>query len=270
VAVGFLYNGFGKYDQKDGVKGINLFYAGIPWFLPYQQVTAIPNWTLREIDHDRSTPPLGEVGELVYQSVVIPGVRICEELVDKQVPVPFAKMGVIRIEGKSTGREITIPCGSDADGRKLDTQIIEREATSREIKEAEALAEQYKKDVLADYFQSKRERMNGGRGKNVPSARERLYMDEIGVEDNDDVTAHAKHAGVNPDLLKGILTEVMSAMNRMNQETVAEAVVTAIKKTSTSEGPKGGIIQNARKGLRNVIDHEKLEAEKRAAEEQSS
>ena len=87
-------------------------------------------------------------------------------------------------------------------------------------------------------------------------------MEEIGVEDNDDVTAHAKSAGMNPDLLKNILSEVLSATNAQNQSTVAQAVTAAIKQTATSEMPNGGVVRNADKGKRNVIDHEKLERER--------
>ena len=264
MSTGYIYNGFGKFQEQDGVKGITLFYAGQPWFFPYEQVTPIPNWTLREVDHDRSTPPLGEQGELVYQSLVVPGGRIVEELLDKQVPVAHAKMGIIRIEGKATGRELTIACGADADGRQLTTQIMEREATKSEIQTAKALAEQYKKDVVADYFQSKRERMNGGRGRNIPDPTVRAYMNDIGVEDNDDVTAHAKGAGLNPDLLKGILAEVLAAMNNQNQQMVATAVVEAIKKTATSQGPNGATMLNANKAKRSLglaDNKEKYDAE---------
>ena len=264
MATGYIWNGFGKFEERDGVKGITLYYAGQPWFLPYEQVTAIPNWTLREVDHDRSTPPLGEKGELVYQSVVVPGGRVVEELIDKQIPVSYAKMGIIRIEGKSLGRELTVACGADAEGRKLTTQIIEREATKSEIQTAKALAEQYKKDVVAEYFQSKRERMNGGRGRNIPDSTVRAYMEDLGVEDNDDITAHAKSAGVNPDLLKNILAEVLGAVTAQNQQIVAQAVVTAIKQTATSQGPNGSVQLNANKGKRSLglAEHkEKYDAE---------
>lgn len=220
----YIYNGFGQYEDRDGQKGIAIRYAGLDWWLPYQKVTAIPNWTLREVDHDRSTPPGGEKGELVYQNVIIQGGRIAEELCDKQMPVAYKDMGILTIQGKPTGRNIIVNAGCMAEGVPITTEIPEREATASEIADAEIKCKRYKERIVADYFQSKRERMSGGKGRLHPDATTRRFMDELGMEDLDDVTAHAKNSGMNPEVLRMILTEVAKAVTEQNADTMLKAV----------------------------------------------
>jgi len=264
LATGFIYNAFGKYEDREGEKGITLNYAGVGFWLPYQRVTAIPNWNFREVDHDRSTPQGDSVGELVYMNVIINGQRVVEELCMKQVPVPNHDMGIIPIEGKTTGKMVMVPAGVTAEGVALTVEVAEREPTRPEKEKAENLCRAYKEKVVADYLQSKRERMSGGQGRVYPDARTRMYMEEMGIEDLDDVTAHAKNSGLNPDLLALILKEVGKA----NSEAIAENIVTAVE--TIRKAQKAQLSPNAKHGKRSLgLAEEKARREAELAAKES-
>jgi hypothetical protein len=213
MATTYVYNAFGPYDERNGVGGTALSFSGTEFFFPFQQVTAIPNWTFRLLDHDKSTPQQGDKGETIYQSTIIPGQVLAAELLLKQIPVNNQDKGLLIIAGKTTGKELVLFAGCDADGSTITADVNEKVATPSEVVSAEALAKRYKETVVQDYFQSKRQRMAGGAGQLHPDPRTRLYMEELGVEDLDDVAAHSKAAsgGLTPEMLTAIGNMVMKA-----------------------------------------------------------
>lgn len=231
MATGYIYNGFGHYEERDGEQGIALKYAGLEFWLPYQKVTPIPNWTLREVDHDKSTPQGDAIGELVYMNVIVNGQRIVEELTAKQIPVPQKDMGIIPIQGKSTGKMIEVPSGCSAEGVLITSEVMEKEPTRSEVIDAESKALAYKQMIIAEYFQSKRERMTGGHGRLHPDSMTRAFMNELGVEDLDDVTAHAKNAGFSPESLRKFGEELVNATS----EAIAGNLATAVNQVRTSQ-----------------------------------
>lgn len=261
MATAYIYNGFGKYDTNDdGGEGLKVHYAGVPFWLPYGKVTAIPNWTFREVDHDKSTPQSGQVAVLTYQNTIVNGEVIANQIVERGVPESGADMGIIRIEGKPTGKTIEVFCGCTADGQPLTSEVAEREATKAEIERAARAAETYKRKIVGDYLQSKRQRMSGGNGKSHPTGMERIFMEELNMEDVDDVTAHAKNAGLNPELLALILKEV----GKSNSEAIAENIVNAVE-TIRKHG-KAQLSPNAANGRRSL----NLAANKKKFEEQEA
>lgn len=210
MSLACVLNLYGKYEERDGGVGMTVSYGGRDFWLPYEQVSYFPNWTFRDVDQDKSSPDpdSGIVGEVVYTNTIVRGERLAEEICNKRMPHSLADMGVIPIVGKTTGKTIVVPAGVSDDGTELTTEVAEREPTPSEKRLAAANAKAYKEKVIADYFQSKRERMTGGRGKIYPDPTTRAYMEELQIEDLDDVTAHAKHAGYSPDFLKALLKEV--------------------------------------------------------------
>lgn len=227
MSTGYLWNGFGNYEVNEkGEKGMTLSYAGVEFWLPFEKVTPIPNYNFRELDHDKSTAALGEVATLVYQTVRVPGERIVEELTMTQQPFRNYDLGIIPLKGtKRTGNMVTVCDGREVEsGKKTFTEVPEVEATKAEKEEAAALALQFKKMQVQEYLQSKRDKMMGGQGRSFPDARIRAYMDELGIEDVDDVTAHSKNNGLTPELVKILLKEVNAAGAEAHAEALAQAV----------------------------------------------
>ncbi len=234
MSTGYIYNGFGGYDERNGIKGTALSYGGVEFFLPFQEVTAIPNWVFREVDHDKSTPHGDSKGELVYQNVTVNGGRIVEELLDKQIPIPNKQMGILSIKGKPTGKTLEVPAGCDADGNKVTAEIQEKEATKSEIEEATRLSKIYREEVVKDYFQSKREAMSGGKGRRKPDDRIRLYMEELDLQDIDDVSAHAKSPnGVTPELIAAIIEAV--GRNQVVTKQALDEAVESVRKAGKAQ-----------------------------------
>jgi hypothetical protein len=224
MATGRIYNGFGQYEERKGEKGITLRYGGVEFWLPYQKVTAIPNYTFYYVDHDKSTPEHDEKGELVYQIYVVPGQRIVEELTMTQIPVPNKMKGIMAVEGKTTGRIVQVPAGRDSDGHPVFAEVAEVDATNAEKTEAERRAHDFKHQVIQEYFQSKRERMTGGKGRLNPEGMVRVFMDELNVADLDDVTTHQKQTGgIDIELIK-VLVEEMRKGSEVNAQTLKEAI----------------------------------------------
>ena len=60
--------------------------------------------------------------------------------------------------------------------------------TEGEKQDAEARALEYKNQVVQEYFQSKRERMAGGKGRLVADSTVKTYMKELNIVDIDDFT----------------------------------------------------------------------------------
>ena len=213
MSTGYLYNAYGKYETAEsGELGITLSFAGVGFWLPFEKVTPIPNYNFREVDHDKSTPSGGQVGALVYMNVRVPGDKIVDTLANGQIPYSNSFRGIQTVTGKRTGKMLPICEGRDAEtGAALMTEVPEVVQTSDEAFEAEKAALEYKQRIVADYFQSKRERMLGSPGKSHPDKLTRTFMDELGVEDIDDVSAHAKKAGIDPEALRVLIQELSGA-----------------------------------------------------------
>ncbi len=249
----YVYNAFSPYDERNGLYGTALSFSGTEFFFPFQQVTVIPNWTFRLLDHDKSTPQQGDKGETIYQTVIIPGHILANELLERQVPFSNKQKGLLPITGKATGKSVEMFSGCDGEGSHITTEINEKTATPSEVAAAEALAKRYKETVVQDYFQSKRQRMAGGNGQLHPDAQTRLYMDELGLEDLDDVSAHTKAAqgGLTPELLKTIIDSV-NAGNQVNAESLREAIATIRRAGNEPQVAKArprslGLAENAAK-----------------------
>lgn len=242
MATAFLWNGFGSYEtNNDGVQGITVKHGGIDFWLPYQKVTAIPDFALRELDQDKSTPDpkLDGIQPLVYQTILVKGTRMADELVRKSNDgsIAYEKMGIITIEGKLTGQTIEAWAGWDSEGRKIYSEVNEREATKAEKDRAALLAKEYKEHIIKEYLDSKRSRMTGGRGRLEPDAMTRGYMHELGVEDIDDVSAHKKN---DPNM--ALILAVLEAAQKMSNpspeqiQAIAAAVAKEQRKSPRSQG----------------------------------
>ncbi len=249
----YVYNAFGPYDERTGKYGTALSFSGTEFFFPYQEVTVIPNWTFRLLDHDKSTPQQGDKGETIYQTTIIPGHVLANELLERQVPYSNKTKGLLPITGKATGKSVEMFSGCDGEGNHITTEINEKTATPAEVASAEALAKRYKETVVQDYFQSKRQRMAGGNGQLHPDPQTRLYMDELGLEDLDDVSAHTKAAqgGLTPEMVKAII-EATSKSNKVNTEALREAIATIRRAGNEPQVAKGkpkslGLAENAAK-----------------------
>ncbi len=235
MSTAFIYNGHDKYDEKNGELGGYLKYGGVNFWLPFQKVTPIPDFQFREVDHNASTPNPGEYGELTYKTVRIKGNFIADQLCNQGIPMPLKDMGISVIEGKLTGKTISVEAGFDDPERKGDPAIIlyadvqEREATRTEASSADRLSKIYKEQVIQEYLQSKRQRMNGGQGRQYPDKRTRLYMEELGVQDVDDVLAHQKQAGGIDAGTIAAIVEIVRGATEVNTETLRDAIATIRK-----------------------------------------
>lgn len=207
-----IYNGFGKYETRDNEKGINLSYAGVNFWFPYKKITYIPDYTFREVDHDKSTPLPGEEGILTYRSFRTSGERVAEELLEVQIPVPNKDKGIIKIDtSKRTGKFLNVYAGMTEDGAKQTAEVAECTVSESEVGYAERLARSYKEGVIAAYFQSKRERMAGGQGRLTPEGLVRVFMEELGVKDIDSLPTQNNGNSNLEQLLTQLLTKANTA-----------------------------------------------------------
>lgn len=223
MSTGYIYSAFG-YDEKDGERGHWENWAGRRWWLPFEKVTAIPNFMLRELDHDKSTPEIGAVGVLTYMTVYVPGERIVEELCNKQKPISNRDMGLLPITGKPTGKMIEVLGGWDERGVEIRVEVPEKEATKAEVAEAERLAQTFKEMIIQEYLQSKSEFIARGKGRAKPEGVVRLFMNELGVEDLDDVSARAKAPGGMDMSTVKMIVEMVRGATEVNYETLRDAV----------------------------------------------
>lgn len=223
MSIAYIFNGFGGYEERDSRKGWVIKFAGKEFFFPFGEVTALPDMQMRELDHDKSTGGAGGAGELTYQLVFMPGHRIANELLNTQIPSTNRELGIIQIKGKATGKSISVSAGFDLEGNHIVVDVPEMEPTNAEKSEAAQLADRYKNNVVQSYLQSKRERMLGGPGQKFPDRITALFMDELGIEDVDDVSAHKKAvAGLDPATLEVILRSF--AANKQDLEQAVESV----------------------------------------------
>jgi hypothetical protein len=230
-----VFNGFGKYEQtQDGQKGITLKFGGVPFWLPYDKITYFPDYTMREVDQDKSSPGGQVQGELVYHTFRVSGDTIVDILLENGDTHKNSDKGIIVIpsEGHRKDSYIKVSSGYEIDGRPIFESIQEIVPTALEIQEAHRLADIYKQTVVQEYLQSKRERINGGVGQTTPSGLTRVYMDELGIKDLDDVSKSLEQSGANGLTLE-ILQEAVKALQALNpkpQTTVPEP---------TKSGPPG-------------------------------
>lgn len=192
MSTAVVFNGYGHYEtNNDGQKGITLRHGGVEFWMPYDQVTYIPDYTMREIDHEASTASGEDEGVLTYKTFRISGERIAEELLETQIPFKNSYMGIILIANDLAKRQnsyVKVLAGVSDSGQKLYTEVQEIKPTAFEIAEAHRLATVFKEAVIQQYFQGKRERMMGGFGHQpFPTGLIRTYMEELDVQDIDDI-----------------------------------------------------------------------------------
>ncbi len=225
-----IYNGFGQYEQNnEGQKGITLPYAGLGFWLPYRKVTYIPDWTLREVDHDLTAASNGaEEGFLTYKAHIVPGNRIAEELLETQIPFKNSDKGIILITPDQTKRKpsyIHVPAGFSEAGQRLTSEVQEIEPSPFDIAEADRRAQAYKQEVVQSYFQAKRERMAGGQGPIVPTGLIKVFMAELGVQDIDDVSRQIQAAAATPGMTIADFAAVMERVLGVRDDNLAKRVL---------------------------------------------
>jgi len=207
-----IYNGFGKYEQtSDGQKGITLQFGGVPFWFPYDKVSYIPDFMLRELDHKESA---AEGAEAVYLTYHTPGEVIANELLESQVPYKNREKGMIVIANDPQHRKNSmtkVAAGWTVEGRPIVAEVQEVEPSEYEIAEAHRLANDFKQRMIQDYLMSKRERITGGHGRAFPDGLTKVFMDELGVKDVDDVTKSMETAapGITQDQFLAALKIVM-------------------------------------------------------------
>lgn len=232
MSTAYIYN---SYDRG----GVILKYAGVSFYFPYGETVAIPDWTFREVDENQSAGgALTGAAPLVYKDVLVNGMRVAQELTMKG-DFMWQERGVIIVEGTSTGKRIFVHAGTTSyaapevvqpcpiDGSpcwKLHVDIAERKATKAEMAAAEAKAFSYKTQMINAYFQSKRERMTGGRGHLMPDTLTRAFMEELGVEDIDDVATHKRPAAIDPELIATAIAAATEAAIKSGAEAMAERI----------------------------------------------
>lgn len=248
MATGYIYNALkavlssGEYETRENPEtgeteyGVNIPWAGREWWFPYGKVTAIPNYALCEVDHDKSTPNRGEAGTVIYQNIFLDGTKVAFYLTEatSSTTEPNKDRGLHVIEGKPTGKEIVLYAGSTAETRTPIFQpVMERVATKAEIERAEESAKAYKEKLIADYFDSKRQRMTGGQGKHVPDNVTKTYMKELGVTDIDDIAAHQKSPdGMTPAVMTALIEAIYKGQE-VNGAKLIDAAETARRRGKT-------------------------------------
>jgi hypothetical protein len=226
-----VYNGFGKYETRDNEKGIVLKYAGVDFWFPYKKVTYLPDYTFREVDHDKSTALEGEEGVLTYKSFRISGERLAEEILETQIPITNKEKGIIKIDAsKRTGKFINVYAGMTEEGARQTAEVAEVQVSESDAQLAERLARTYKENIIQEYFQSKRERMAGGQGRLTPQGLVKVYMEELGVRDIDALPS-SQSSNSN---LEQLLTQVL-----MKGAQTAPAAVLEAAKATGQQKPKG-------------------------------
>lgn len=259
MATAYIGNYLGDASHPDtGERGDMLYYAGQGFWLPFEAVTPIPNMTFRELNHSRSTAERGETSELLYDSVNVSGQMIARSLTENQIPYPNKDKGIIMIDGKSTGKSLTVNAGITADGEFMTVDVPEKEATRPEIERGRKLALDFKHLVIQEFFKDKRVAMTGKPGRMTPNPLERKYMEELNVQDIDDVTTHQKESGgINAELIKLIIEETQKA-GEVNASTLREAIATVRKQGKAQVSRSRPVPLNLKK---NAEEYDKAKAE---------
>lgn len=196
-----VYNGFGKYETSPkGEKGISLSHGGVPFWFPFEQVTYLPDYTFREVDHAASTADNEAESVLTYKTFRVSGQRLAEEMLDTQVPVRNREKGIITIaqeRRKLMESRIQVLAGHSEDGQPLYVEVQEIKPAIDEIESALRMAQSFKEQTVQEYLQSKRERMAGGHGQTFAKGLTKVFMEELGIKDIDDIS---RQIGGNADL----------------------------------------------------------------------
>lgn len=216
-----IFNGFGKYEQtNDGEKGMTLLYAGIPFWFPYDKVTYIPDCTLREVDHRESSADGEEESVLTYKTFRLLGERIAEEILETQIPYTNHSKGLILISTEAAKRKNSYAkafAGYSEEGTRLLTEVQEVTPTPFEIEEAHRLAQAFKEELVQGYFQSKRERMAGGNGRITPNGLVKVFMEELGIKDIDDVSRQLEGQKAAPGISNEQLVALIQSLTEIRE-----------------------------------------------------
>lgn len=188
-----VYNAYGRYEQtNEGQKGITLLYGGVPFWFPFEAVTYLPDFTMREIDHRETTSDGDGTGVVQYKTFRVTGEQLAAALLESQVPYKNSEKGIIPIVNDAKKRKnnyIRVFAGVDEIGNRIITEVQEITPSELEISDAKARAQSYKELEIQNYFQGKRERMMGGFGHPAfPTGLIRAYMEELGIKDLDDIS----------------------------------------------------------------------------------
>jgi hypothetical protein len=208
-----VYNGFGQYEKRGRELGITLTYAGVEFWFPYKQVTYIPDWTFREVDHKETAGQDGDTEAfLTYKTWSCKGERVVEELLDKQEPIPNGKKGIIRLANPAPkgGNPISVFCGIEENGDIVTADIFEVVPSEADVTTAERMAYNYKEQIIQEYFASKRERLSGGHGQLVPRGFVKKFMEELNVKDIDALPSQQSNSK-----LEALLTQFLTAIASM-------------------------------------------------------
>jgi hypothetical protein len=220
-----VYNGFGQYESNNnGEKGITLSHGGVAFWFPFEKVTYLPDFTMREVDHRESSSDGDEESVLTYKTFRISGNRLAEEMLATQVPYPNSEKGIIIISSDRSKRKdsyVKVRAGFSDEGVVLTTEIQEVEASEFEIAESKRLAREYKEQIVQLYFQAKRERLAGGHGPIFPTGLIKVFMRELNIKDIDDVTRQLETAAATP----GMSNEQLALL--------IQSIITAAKGDST-------------------------------------
>ncbi len=235
-----IWNGFGCYEQtNDGQKGITLKHGGIEFWFPFEQVTYIPDFTMREVDHRESASDGDEESILTYKTFRISGQRMAEEMLETQAPYKNSEKGIIVVPSDSTKRKnsyVTVFAGVGDGGERLTTEVQEVEVSELDKAEAARKARAYKEEILQQYFQTKRERMAGGHGQLFPTGLIKVYMKELGVKDIDDVTRQLEAVAASPGMSNEQLAILIQNILAANKPAVApEVPKNTVPKVQTAE-----------------------------------
>ena len=226
-----IYNGFGGYETKDGKQGVTLTHGGVPFWFPYEGVCYIPDYTMREVDHDKSSADKEEESVLTYKTFILKGERIAEELLETQIPHPNSAKGFAIVIPSAADRQaqkyITIPSGYTEEGSALTTDVMVVTPSDNVKAVAKQKAEEYKTEIVKAYYQSKRERMSGGHGQLFPVGSVKRFMDELGLKDIDDVAA--KNAASGSDLAELIKLLVPALQGQTPKDNDLANVVASLK-----------------------------------------
>lgn len=224
---GYIYNGYGRYEKRGKEEGITVKYAGVEFWLPYKKVTAIPDFHFREYDHAATAEEweAGNESARIYRVLRVPGVRVVEELTMTQEPVKNREKGVLTLPSTrdrlSKDKYIKVCAGVDEDGTVLFEEVPVVTPTQEEIELAETLSLEYRRVMIENYFDSKRERMAGGIGQKHPTGLIKEYMKELGVKDIDQVSvaqqqqaARTPSQGIDPSVVQDFLALIAAAINK--------------------------------------------------------
>lgn len=224
---GYIYNGYGRYEKRGKEEGITLKYAGAEFWLPYKKVTAIPDFHFREFDHAATAEEweAGNEAAMVYRVLRVPGARVVEELTMTQEPVKNREKGILPLlvhrDKLAKDKYIKVSAGVDENGTLLFEEVPVLIPSPEEVALAETMSLEYRRVMIENYFDSKRERMAGGIGQKHPTGLIKEYMKELGVKDIDQVSvaqqqneARTQSQGIDPKFVQDFLALIAAAVHK--------------------------------------------------------